>query len=346
VSLFTGLFPQTHGVEPVADAQSVDGVVKGVRLSERAQTLPELFAEAGYDTRMFTQNPNASGVYGLAQGVEDYQEVRGDGTDLTALVTENLSRRDDRPMFAYVHYRRPHPPLDAGPESGKARWKAADLRRHVAMYHANIRHVDEAVGRLLEALDLEDTLVVLLSDHGEAMGEHRWLGHNWQSYEEYVHVPLMIAGPSVPAGSVITSPVMTIDVLPTLVEWFGLATPSPAPQGRSLAGPVAGRPPAPRLVFTASRQDVHGKRQLAVSDGRYKLLRVLPEGREWLFDLASDPAETEDLRASTKDTAERLGRTLEDWYGGQSPLLDQEGVELDDATLERLRALGYVIDGR
>ena len=121
VSLFTGLYPETHGVAPAAGLEAGGAGHGAVRLADEAVTLPELFAAAGYATHMYTQNPFASRAYGLAQGVEAYHEVRSDGIDLAARVAADLAERDDRPLFAYLHFRRPHSPFDPGPEHAAGR---------------------------------------------------------------------------------------------------------------------------------------------------------------------------------------------------------------------------------
>ncbi len=361
VSLFTGLYPETHGVSPPA------GVAE-VRLGDQAETMAERFAAAGYDTRCFTQNPWTGKAYGMSQGFEVFREVRTDGPSLAGVVLEDLERRDERPLFAYVHFRRPHTPFDAAPEHRRglvapeaygeldgtdegveafnrdpAAYSEADLAHHRALYHANIRHVDAAVGRLLDGLDRQRTLVVILSDHGEAVGQHGMLGHNWLSYEEYVHVPLLLQHPALPPGLVVDAPAMSIDVLPTLIGLMGLAPP-PAPlPGRSLEGLMRGEASSSRPIFSGSRVSKSGQRQVTVFDGRFKYIRRQPDGREWLFDLLADPAEVNDLSASRAADRQRLSQGLDAWLESQHNLGTAEwDVDLDPEVEARLRELGYL----
>jgi arylsulfatase A-like enzyme len=361
VSLFTGLYPQTHGV-------TFDGKTAGLSLKQEAVTLAERFAEAGHATALFTQNPFAGRHFGLEQGFERFEEHRTDGPGMTDAVLEHLAAPSERPRFTYVHYRRPHSPYDPdeairarlvsdsydGPVTGSdadieqhndgARpLSARDVAQLRALYRANIHQVDGELGRVLAAVDQMRTLVVVLSDHGEAFGEHGRLGHNWRSYEEYVHVPLVLAHPEL-AARVHPMPVMTLDLTPTLAELFGLSLEGPPLQGASLGALLAGGELPPRDgVFTSSRLDARGQQQLAVLDGTLKYVEERSDGRAWLFDLASDPGERSDLSESHPEAAARLAEVLRRWHQGQrARYAVDDGSELDAETLSRLRRLGYV----
>jgi arylsulfatase A-like enzyme len=218
-----------------------------------------------------------------------------------------------------------------------------DVGHNLNLYRANLQQVDRRVAELLEAVDLESTLVVVLSDHGEAFDQHKRLGHSWLSYEEYVRIPLILDHPRLPRGVVVSEPVMSIDVLPTLIELFALDAPDIEPQGRSLLGVLGGEPLAREAVFTSSRRNEAGRQDLAVFDGRHKLLVRLPTRRTWLFDLEDDPGETTDLSEERPEEVERLSTLLEDWWRRQRPLLAEDrtlGLDPDDE--EQLRELGYI----
>ncbi len=362
VSLFTGLYQETHGIQ--------FGVgLEDLRLHDAAVTMAELFAAAGYDTACYTQNPFAGSHYGLDQGFAAFTEVRGDGPGMADDVAALLASPGERPRFTYVHFRRPHTPFDPserfvesfvdadydGPvtgteddvadhNGGRHPMTEADLGHHVGLYHANIRHVDQSVGRILSAVDTEQTLIVLLSDHGEAFDEHGRLGHNWMSFEEYVHIPMLMAHPSLPRGAVIDAPVMTIDVLPTLAELFGLPADPRRLQGTSLAPMLAGAAAPDRdAVFTSARVDAGGRRHLAVFDGTHKYVHVLPEGQGWLFELKADPGERVNLAEERPQVAARLRGQLLRWHEGQAALFvaDADG-EMDPETRARLEQLGYL----
>ena len=367
-SLFTGLYQETHGL--------YFGVgVEPLKLVDSAVTLAELFHEAGYATHMFTQNSFASDVYGLEQGFDEHQLVNyyaEDGDVVAQRVAELLAAPSARPRFVYVHLRRPHTPYDPPAEflpegvaphdarkhpeagtdaaigahnSGKRRFTPETHAQHAALYRANIRATDSHLAPLLEQLRGSDTLVVVLSDHGEAFGEHGRYGHNWLSYQEYVHIPWLMAHPALPAGRVVEEPVMTVDVLPTLAELFALDVGGLPLQGASLVALLDGGP-APRraAVFSSSRVAGNGRQQLTAFDGRHKLLRQLPGGAEQLFDLAQDPGESSDVSAAEPELAARLSALLSDWVGGQRASFASESGELSAEALENLARLGYLGD--
>ncbi|GJM22534.1 MAG: N-acetylgalactosamine-6-sulfatase [Planctomycetota bacterium] len=369
-SLFTGLYQETHGLQ-----FSVG--IKPLKLVGAAVTLAELFADAGYATHSFTQNTFASDAYGLDQGFESFNMVNyfvDDGDAMARQVRELLDEPSERPRFVYAHFRRPHTPYDppaeflndavgAGQEidreaeslgtdarisqhnSGKLRFTPGEHARHLELYRANIRATDAHLADLLAGLQAAGTLVVVLSDHGEAFGEHERYGHNWLSYQEYVHIPWLMSHPELPRGAVFDEPVMTVDVLPTLAELFALEADSLAVHGSSLV-PLLEGGAAPRraAVFSSSRVAGNGRQQLTAFDGRYKLLRDLPGGREWLFDLQADPGELTDVTAEHAELAARLSALLTDWVSSQHASLASESGELSAESLENLRALGYLGD--
>ncbi len=364
-TLFTGLYQETHGIHFDVDFEKI-------RLDEGADTLAELFAEAGYDTAYLNQNPFSGRSYGLDQGFADYREFNEfTGTPDAVLrgALELLARPAQRPRFTYIHFRKPHTPFDAPPElrdglvdatyAGKADGSEAqisdhnlgkrklgpdDLAHHAALYDANIRQVDAWVGQLLAAVDPSRTLVLVLSDHGEAVGQHAVLGHNWYSWEEYIRIPLIFRHPALPGGRVLDAPVSTVDLLPTLRELFGLRAPAQGEQGVGFAplllGAQATLPDRP--VFSSSRL-LRGRQDSAVVAGGWKYIRTEPGAREQLYDLRADPAERRNLAASPPPgVLEALRERLLAWKQGQRRTWVAPAEELDDATLERLRQLGYI----
>ena len=142
---------------------------------------------------------------------------------------------------------------------------------------------------------------------------------------------------------------MTIDVLPTLIELFGLSGDALTDQGHSFAASLYGEEPAPapRRVFTASRVDGGGRNQFAVFDGRWKYIQTVPAGTELLFDLMADPDEKRDLAGERADDVARLREAVATWRAEQQPVLvtPRDG-DLDPESVERLRALGYLPDAK
>jgi arylsulfatase A-like enzyme len=209
--------------------------------------------------------------------------------------------------------------------------------------------VDHEVGRLrrrLEELGLWDrTVLILAADHGEALFEHGFIGHNEQLYEESVRIPLLVRLPAGAAGGGrrVASLTGLLDVAPTVADVFGIPAAATASfRGRSLlpeAAGLAARPVGPVLCRT-----VGSRPRYALVGERYKYQYNTRDGDESLHDLASDPGERRDIAALDTVRAEHLRQRL------FARLLALPGravagaggwkVSPDEA--EELRALGYV----
>ena len=223
-----------------------------------------------------------------------------------------------------------------------------------ALYHREVESVDHRVGALLAALEAggaaDDTLVIFTADHGEGFGEHgRFLHAGKWLYDEFLRIPLIVAGPGVPGGRVSSLPVSLVDLVPTLREWLGLPA-SAHERGRSLAGLLRGDS-APddgtdRAPYAVDRS-VDGVYD-ALIVGRYK---AIGRGdRTEIYDLEADPGERHDLASERPELATRLRARIDDRRADDderrrdnvrlapSDVLD----EASRATLEQLRALGYV----
>jgi arylsulfatase A-like enzyme len=183
-------------------------------------------------------------------------------------------------------------------------------------YDDCIAFLDEQLGRLLQELRgqglLENTVVIITSDHGEAFGDHGYYGHLFSLHLDVTGVPLVILSPGAPAGEVVNGPVSLRDLPATVVELSGLKAKSPFP-GRSLSGywlPASGRKPegstspafserADATTFQPQPASGHGYSGLLMSlvaEGHH-YLRDGAEA-ETLYDLESDPFERHDLRGT------------------------------------------------
>ncbi|RKY22460.1 MAG: hypothetical protein DRQ55_00735 [Planctomycetota bacterium] len=365
VSLLTGQLQETHGV-----------VSNHHRAPEHLTLLPELFAQAGYQTAGFVQMVYASAVYGLERGFEHYRYysmTAGDhpsrmGADVGAWID---AHRDER-WFAYVHWRQPHSPYDVNPQAQRRLapdCPLADGRRdaqlsqadsipqpeftpdeaaHVQhLYAANIANADRSLGELLRRLSDDDSLlVVLTSDHGEALGQHGVWGHGYRLEAECVDIPLIVAGPGIAPG-VDGGAACSVDVLPTLAAAAGLPL-AHGVDGRSLlprllAPPPDPREPAPddeRPIAMSGRYIAGRVPNQAVVVGHFKLiLDYLGESR--LYDLEADPSERIDVSAQHPELARRL-LALASARRSQGAGLAETGTSEIDVREEELRALGYL----
>jgi arylsulfatase A-like enzyme/thioredoxin-like negative regulator of GroEL len=336
-SLLTGLLPRRHGVRD----NGID------RVPEDVPTLASTLQQAGYATAAVVGSAILDRQYGLARGFQHYDDAVGQGG--LAIAERNASAVSDaaivaarslhKPFFFFVHYFDPHAAYDPpAPFSDRFR---DDL------YEGEIAYVDEQVGRLRDALDrqglLDGTVVAVVSDHGESLGEHGEPTHGVFLYQATLHVPLIMVAPGRwPAGKRVASLASLIDVTPTLLELSGQAVPAGL-DGRSLLPAVAGRTVEARQLPIESEfgYDSYGWAPLVgLTDGALKWIGA-PEPE--LYDLARDPRELRNLAAERVEDARRLAAQ---WKKAatddrRSPPVKDESDQARSERLERLAALGY-----
>ena len=344
-SILTGRYPTTHGVRD----NGFD------RLGPAPPVLAELLRAEGFATAAFVSSFVLEERFGLARGFDTYDDELpgrragqgGEGLERDAEQTvaraEGWLRRTapGRRFFAWVHFYDPHTPYRA-----PSPWAE---RLPGRPYEAEIARADDALGRLLAALResgvAERTLVVVAADHGEAFGEHGERGHGVFVYQVTLHVPLVIAWPgTIPAGTVVPSPVSLVDVMPTVLAACRLPMPDGL-DGRSLLDLCHGaEAPAGtgRILYAES---LHGQRRYgwsalhSVRTARWQFIRA---PRPELYDLVDDPAEERDVLALQPAVASDLAARLTDLEGGRI-LAAAPAVEppVDDAALRALQQLGY-----
>lgn len=306
-SLFTGRFPSEHAVFE-GSSKDRSGAITSDVLAESWTTLAEALAAAGWRTGGFIENAQIRGFLGFAQGFDVYDDRGGTAEELFAKCRDWLESSGDRPFFAYVHlldvhwpYRPPEPfdrlfspPGGTFLDDPDVDWKAARkainrgdqgldeaaLRRMRDLYDGEIAWMDRAIGRALDGLReggfLENTLLVLVADHGEEFGEHGRIGHGQALRETLVRVPLLVVGPGIPPHRT-KAPASLIDLYPTILDLLGLEAPADLP-GRSLRPALEGRQAdgeaaAGRPLFAERRDLKGGIHEAAVRQGSKKLLR-------------------------------------------------------------------------
>jgi len=183
-----------------------------------------------------------------------------------------------------------------------SRWNETNYRHYLAAYYHYVERVDTEIGLILDALHAsphaENTLVVLLVDHGESMAAHRLVTKQVNFYEEDVRVPFMFSGPGVEGGArAVGAPVVsTLDLVPTLCEYAGLRSPGGI-LGKNLLPWLQGRPgraPHPYVI-----SEWHGGAPIILGrmlrTARYKYIMYREGNGEELYDLHEDPGETRTL---------------------------------------------------
>ncbi|MEO2169457.1 MAG: sulfatase-like hydrolase/transferase, partial [bacterium] len=241
-----------------------------------------------------------------------------------------------------------HPYEGRGSARGDNQHPDASLAEEMkALYAGEIAHMDESFGALVETLKrngiYDDTLIVFTADHGEEFQEHGGWWHGTTLYDEQVGVPLIA---KFPAGVMVPAQPRGIgrllDVAPTILATAGVAIPAEW-QGADLAEPI----PASRIAF--AEEDHEGNILTAARKGKLKLIRAqagnprgLPEIE--LFDVQRDPGEEQNLAAGRGHAVEELdGAIIAITTGAADSAVVSAGeVQMDDATRDRLRALGYI----
>ncbi len=343
-SMFTGLYPPSTGVRY--------NVL--FKLGDDQTTLAERYKKAGYATAAFPASSTVGKAFGLAQGFDLYDEPSGaaeaaaQGMIRERKANEGVDHalawlrqhRGDR-FFVWLHIWDPHwpyrPPFPFSQEFKKS------------PYDGEIAFADRELGRLFDFLRSEklwdDTLVVVAGDHGEGLYDHAESQHAFLCYESTLRVPLLIKAPGGRAGLEVKTPVSLVDLAPTLVEISRLPDEGKPMQGRSLRRALEGRKLDERpLYFEAlAGSIVYGWSSLeGIRDGALKLIdSVKPE----VYDLASDPGETQNLAAGDPGRTRELAAMLEEEKAKLAPGgsgTKAEEPALDPEARARLASLGYV----
>jgi len=279
----------------------------------------------------------------------------------------------DRPFFLFVNYMDahwPYRPPDAVPGSESAQVpllrtkgyeelirEVSTLEREIepserahliARYDASISFLDARVGRLLDRLDelglAQNSLVIVTSDHGETFGERHWVGHQSATYQDEIHVPLIVRFPGEARGRVDDRPTSSVDLAPTVLDVLGLTVPETM-QGRSLRATGAERAILSEHYPMGVRSrwhPRHDRTERALVRSGYKFIRS-SRGKRELYDLATDPDEQRDLAALEPEIAEALEFELDGWLSAVSePDTADEPEAIGPETEQRLRALGYI----
>ena len=368
-SLWTSQHPDRHHA----------GVAYNARLPRDRVTLAELLDAAGIRTAGFISNAFAGPGWGLDRGFAEFHELYEGGSgradDYIRVLPEWFEQHADERFFLYLHLREPHFPYDPlapfdtqfGPDEPILRWQRASfeyfedvnagrapfddaaLRHLESLYDGNLAYADQRLGELRELLQvsgvLENTVVIVTSDHGEALREHGHIGHMVQLYEPSVRIPLIIRFPGGrgPAGARVRSFAGLADLTATIADIFGVLEGTAADrefQGTSLLPSMYGG----RTNTTVHFQSYGERPRYAMRDERYKLIFDSSNGREELYDLRSDPGETENLAEGQPLLAalhrQRLHRWILEQRVGQSA--PSQEAKISEEQMENLRALGYV----
>jgi arylsulfatase A-like enzyme/Flp pilus assembly protein TadD len=338
-SIFTGLNPPSHKVRDTG----------GFILSPSTPTLASLLEQRGWDTAAFISSAVLKKRFGFEHGFAVYddkmprpgnrQEVLEDAErragDTVNHAVEWLDSRGEKPFFLWVHLYDPHTPYDP-PSPFREQYKDRP-------YDGEIAYADRELGRLMESLRRksppEKTLVAVLSDHGESLGEHGEFSHGVFLYDSTLRIAFLISGPGVPPGLRVTPQARTIDLLPTILDLMGSAAPAGV-EGVSLVPLFSGKDATTAVSYAETlfpKINLGWAELRAIRTNQWKYIRA---PRPELYDLSRDPRETNNVLAEHPYEV----RKLEAQLAAASRLAGSEKVEttlMDEHTLAQLKSLGY-----
>jgi arylsulfatase A-like enzyme len=310
-SMLTGKYPAFHGLQD-----------DGVKLAPSVPTIAEYYKKRGYHTMAVVSHVYVSSEFGLERGFDIFDDSLIEGgarNPIAEEVVDNfLYLADKMPAkkyFGFIHFFDPHddytapPPFNAkftnpaytGDINGtiqsmlkyyfkEQEMPETDRQQLIGHYDEEIAYVDSQIGRLLKELKrrgmLDNTVIILTSDHGEEFKDHGQLGHGRTLFGEQLHVPLIIVGyPSVTPGSRNGDLVSSIDFYPTLVNLIGGSN-SQHFQGRPI---IDNEGINNRFVVAETIR--YGFEIKSIRQGRFKLIYELNSGKHFYYDLKSDPFE-------------------------------------------------------
>ncbi len=382
-SLFTSRYPSQHRVASFKSMLAAEEVTLGERLAAAGYRSAGFTANLRLAKKLgFSQGFDHWRVFFAKKPHVKPRAARVRGAALAWLDSE-LEKYPARPRLLYLHFMEPHPPLHPparfkrrfAPQAGEANdganvdeanEKLTGLRHRElsdeevellrSLYDAEVAAIDEELRLIFEELEtrgfLRNAVVVVTSDHGTELREHGGFLHGFTMYNETIKVPLFLMAPALQGGRVVQANVSLVDVAPTILELAGLP-PEPRHAGRSLAslvGQVEGKAAAQtdvvsQLLEAGRKFDVRKHRACIIRDS--KKLAVRPNGTTQLFDLHKDPGEQDPNPPSLSSEAAAL-KTALDQADREYSSTGSENTEvqpLDEAVKDRLRALGYMLDG-
>jgi len=300
-SIFTGLTERSHR------CSHYDGFSHG--LDPEMPTLTTILKETGYSTAALVNVGYLGEPFGITKG-NDYFWYNDDGSDNADITVNTLleyfsSNEVPEPFFAVIHLFDPHLPYDPpspfntlfkhSGTNGITEWPELELcfdpvliEHMTAMYDSEIRWTDSQLSRLFAGMRemglADNTLFILIADHGEEFMQHGDWGHAHNLYQPALQIPLILTGPGIEPGTVVSRNVGQYDVLPTVLKYLEIAVPDHV-EGINIFGEIPEARVIPSSGVIADTASV-----ACLQKSRKVIWFVEPDSSE-TFDLEDDPGE-------------------------------------------------------
>ena len=376
-SLYTGRWPLIHQAGMAEGLQHPSGRTLPLGPAAGVPTLAETLRAVGYRTLAVANNPWLAPTFGMARGFDVYDFDSGASNGQHRPADEVVQRAlelvddvDEQPFLLVVHLFEPHLEYNAPPpfrnsfsasirsnftlpieDINGLRNRSHDIAPQdrafvVAAYDEEIAYVDEQLGVLRDGLAgrelLDTSMIVLTSDHGEELFDHGGFEHGHAMWQELIHVPLVVWAPGVEPGRE-SAPVSLVDVMPTVLDTLGIASPTRF-DGISLWPNLSAVVPLPDRPLFA--EGIHyGSPQSAVVRWPHKIIVSHQDDVIGVFDLERDPHERNDLTVHDRDLPDTLIAELcrhQRMARRVGTFTDREAAEPGQDVIERLRSLGYL----
>jgi len=344
-SFFTGLYPHHHGSNDL-----------GPKLGADVVTLGQVVKTAGLPTFGFTGNRLGGSLGGYDKGFDRFVEFQGlkltTSDKCQPMILNWLdSERPSGRFFLFVHYVPPHTPYDppapfkgtfstgyTGPidpngpnvlgdiDHGKLKVSPADLQHIADCYDDNMLYADYLVGQLMDKLRQlklwDNTLFILIADHGEAFGEHGRMLHNSTVYDEMSHVPLMVHFPTKLVKPRRTSALIcsAADMLPTLADVLRVSDAPRNIDGLSWLPVIVGK--VKEIRSDVLLRSISNKPTWALRTKQFKYLYEAETGGRELYDMRADPKEKKNILADKPDVAQKMHKRMEELVGTSLPITE------------------------
>jgi len=376
-STFTSFYPAVHRMGRVDSNEifkelenSVVGerVVEAAHLDKKFITMAEAFKARGYRCFGWAGNPQIWGGMGFKQGFDVYNAMDMEDPEIVKQLEELFNDQSETPFFTFVHFMTPHSPYDppekyriydSNPEAlnlthkvlwpirrGEIKLSQKDIQHNKDLYDGDIMYMDNLIGQVLSAARqtgiIDNTLIIITSDHGEEFMEHGNIGHGFSLYEELIHVPLIFSGHRMPKGKKIEALTQNIDLFPTLISLVfdeklaGL-------QGKNIMPLIRGNTPLKSRHVFADRGALH-----AIVGQKWKYILNSDTGEKKLYSLIDDPEEMNNLAGNNQyapiltELDEKLRRMMNSNIKRSKHYKYKRPAEVPEKLVQRLRALGYI----